>query len=51
MLQLMNMITQVDQRLSSCSTDIKPEIDRINTWVNKYSTPQDAMAEMSKNIR
>ena len=50
MLQLMQMITQVDQRLSNCSTDIKPEIDRISNWVNKYNTTADAIVEMSKNI-
>ena len=50
MLQLMQMITQVDQRLSNCSTDIKPEIDRISNWVNKYNTTADAIVEMSKNV-
>ena len=50
MLQLMQMISQVDQRLSNCSTDIQPEIDRISSWVNKYNTTKDALVEMSKNI-
>merc|ERR1712032_16826 len=46
---LIDMIKQVDERLSSCSVDMKPEIDRIDNWI-RNQTATDFVQTMGKNI-
>ena len=49
MAALIEMIQQVDQRLSTCSADIQPEITRIDAWIKQY-TASELVIEMGKNI-